>query len=61
MKIPHQNCEHELQEEDAQFYIRGRFFKGLVCKTCNALYQHPEDPFLGSVPYSESDIKKNHE
>lgn len=38
-------CDSKLVVKENMFFYRGRFFTGLVCEPCNALYDNPEDSF----------------
>ena len=38
-------CTGKLVVKENMFYWRGRYFTGLVCETCNALWDNPEDSF----------------
>ena len=42
-------CEDKLIVEKNMFYWRGRLFTGLVCLSCDALYDNPEDSFESCV------------
>jgi len=50
-------CSTVLERRQNQFHWRGRFFHGLVCVPCNALWDDPEDSFhtyvLGPNPPKE--------
>jgi ribosomal protein L40E len=38
-------CGSVLERRPSMFYWRGRFFHGLVCVPCNALWDDPTDSF----------------
>ena len=38
-------CGAALERRANMFYWRGRFFHGLVCTPCNALWDDPTDSF----------------
>lgn len=38
-------CGTALERRPNMFYWRGRFFHGLVCTPCNALWDDPTDSF----------------
>lgn len=40
------SCDHELQNVDDAFTIKGRSFKGLFCPKCEVTLEHPEDGFF---------------
>lgn len=42
---PCPNCRIEMIVKLDVFYYKGRFFSGLVCEKCNALYDNPKDSF----------------
>ena len=44
---------HPLDRRPAMFFWRGRYFHGLVCPVCNALYDDPEDSFEEHVGMKE--------
>jgi hypothetical protein len=46
---PCPKCGTPLEIRAAQFYWRGRYFTGLVCKPCNALFDNPRDSFFAHV------------
>ena len=46
-RIP--KCSHQLVRKPEMFYWRGRFFHGMVCEECNALYDDAEDSFFEHV------------
>lgn len=37
--------EHAVVRRERMYYWRGRYFPGLVCEPCNALFDDPEDSF----------------
>jgi len=42
-------CGHAIVVKPSMFHYRGRSFSGLVCETCNSLWDNPEDSFWGYV------------
>lgn len=42
-------CNDPMEATPGTFYWRGRYFAGLVCKRCNALYDNPKDSFFAFV------------
>lgn len=47
MRCP--NCSEECILKEKQFYWRGRYFTGWVCKKCKALWENEGDSFLSYV------------
>jgi len=45
-------CRGNMERRGGQFYWRGCFFSGLVCPSCNALYDDPTDSFQSHVGMS---------
>jgi hypothetical protein len=45
VKPIHKKCGTEMESRNDMFYYRGRYFPGLVCVKCNALYDDPSDSF----------------
>ena len=42
-------CDGPLVVEQQKFHWRGKWFSGLVCKPCKALWDDPNDSFHGYV------------
>ncbi len=42
-------CGQKMERRENQFYWRQYWFPGLVCVSCNALYEDPEKPFVQCV------------
>lgn len=42
-------CRENLERREKQFYWRQHWFPGMVCKSCNALYEDPAKPFIEGV------------
>jgi hypothetical protein len=42
-------CSTPLVVRPSMFCWRGRYFSGLVCEKCNALWDNPEDSFMDHV------------
>lgn len=38
-------CKNVMERRPDQFYYREKFFHGLVCVTCNSLWDDPTDSF----------------
>ena len=59
MKIPDQQCDHELRILGQAFFHRKvGFMPGLVCDDCNSLYDWPEHSFLKAVEEASKEAKK---
>jgi DNA-directed RNA polymerase subunit M/transcription elongation factor TFIIS len=46
-------CNNKMIVKDAMFFWRGKYLSGLVCETCNALYDNPNDSFMDYVKNCE--------
>lgn len=42
-------CDDKMVVQQNTFFWRGKFMSGLVCKTCNTLWDNPEDSFMEEV------------
>jgi ssDNA-binding Zn-finger/Zn-ribbon topoisomerase 1 len=42
-------CGGAFERRANMFHWRGRFFHGLVCPACNALWDDPSDSFMAHV------------
>lgn len=38
--------DKEMIVKEGAFFWRGKYFSGLVCETCNSLYDNPNDSFM---------------
>ncbi len=43
------DCQEEVTIKPNKFYWRGKYFSGLVCEKCNALYDNHDDSFMKHV------------
>lgn len=65
----HLRCGGQCVEYAGSMYFRGRFFAGILCKPCNALFDNPDDSMLayaaswGNKPYwgDESLVRANNQ
>lgn len=48
-------CGEKLIVLERMFYWRGTYFTGLVCESCNALWDNPEDSFLDHVKNTQNE------
>ena len=50
-------CGIPLVVKPGMFHWRGRFFSGLVCEPCNALWDNPDDSFHAYVAQDQKEVK----
>ena len=53
-------CGSVFERRPEQFHWRGQFFHGLVCVTCNSLWDDPDDSFEAAVIASSNEAPPKH-
>jgi len=50
--------DHDIVRKAGQFYLRpAGYFHGLICETCNALFDDPDDSF---IKFARSERRKRY-